>query len=749
MERLAMVLLRHRVLVLVAWAVLCIIGGAFAAGLPGRIVSGGEAPSSSQSEVVARTLTASHLPSLFVAIQVPLTATTADQVLATRTIAAAAQKVDGVTAVTPMPNSKPAEANAARITVLNLATSGGTDGAVKTAHALSAAVRHAAPRGVVVHVGGFGAYRDELTVDSQRDLERAERVGLPIVLVVLLFTFDSTWAASLPVVIAISALMLGLGGVGVASFFLPMSDFVTNSASMIGLALGVDYAMFLLHRVRELRAEGRSTDESVIEAMRTTGAAILWSGITVIAAESTLLLVDSRSIRSAAFGMAVVSLFAVGTALTVGPVLMSALGDRVAPSHRHRANTTASLGWQRWARQVTGRGPIWLVASAMVMLSLAVPVVHLHSKVSIEGTTTLPTNSSVRAAYELAGERYGPAAMSPTIVLLAAKEHPGVVDRVRDAVSRDPQVAEVSTIRLPSGSWAVVVTGKSDPYSPEARALVARLRTGSVHTQLGGVHYLVGGETATDVDATAGMFAGLPKVAVALLVVIGALLLLALRSVFLPLKAVALVVLSLGASIGSLLVLTTTHLGALMIGARAPQDIHPIIPITIVAVTVALSTDYEVILISRIAEHYRRSRDNKAAVIYGLEHTGSTITSAAAIMVAVFAGFALADLAPIKQLGVGLGLAVFLDATVVRGMLVPATMAVMGRRNWWWPSWSRLRHRVTPHAGPARSEWTRFARLLAPAKPPISVREAETVARTHRTTSSIKGCTAVRTDADS
>ena len=186
----------------------------------------------------------------------------------------------------------------------------------------------------------------------------------------------------------------------------------------------------------------------------------------------------------------------------------------------------------------------------------------------------------------------------------------------------------------------------------------------------------MGGETAASTDATKAMFDGLPKVGLAcLLVVVGLLLLFALRSVFLPLKAVVLVILSLGASLGSLVLLATTKVGSHLIGASGPQDIHPIVPITIVAITVALSTDYEVILISRIAEHYKRTGSNRGAVVDGVEHTGSVITSAAAIMIAVFSGFALADLAPLKQLGVGLGLAVFLDATVVRGVLVPAAMA--------------------------------------------------------------------------
>src|ERR1700686_1272185 len=209
---------------------------------------------------------------------------------------------------------------------------------------------------------------------------------------------------------------MGLGVVGVVSLFLPMSDFVTNSASMIGLALGVDYAMFLVQRGRELTHSGRSGHDSLPQAMRTPGTAVLWSGITVLLAESTLLLVDSRSIRSAAFGMVMVTLVALCTALLVGPVLISLLGSRVAPARRHAAQTRAARGWQRWARHVTRHAPVWLIASAVVMVGLALPSTKLHSAVSISGTSSLPASSSVRQAYELAAERYGAAALSPVVV---------------------------------------------------------------------------------------------------------------------------------------------------------------------------------------------------------------------------------------------------------------------------------------------------------------------------------------------
>jgi len=693
MERLATVLLAHRRAVLVGWLLLCILGGIFAAGLPGRIVSGGEAPASSQSEVVARALAHSPLPSLFLAIEVPPDATPADQARATEAVSTAAAQVPGVTGVSPMPQVPPVQLDGARVTVLSLATSGGTDGAVKAAHQLSKQLPTLAPSGVQVHVGGFGAYRDELTVLSRTDLERAERIGIPIVFVVLLLTFGSLWAAGLPLAIALSALLMGLGAVGASSFVLPMSDFVTNAASMIGIALGVDYAMFLIQRVRELTHSGLGIDNAIRQAMRTTGAAVLWSGITVLLAEATLLLVDSRSIRSAAFGMVMVTLAAVFTALVVAPVLISLLGTRLAPARRHAAETRASNGWTRWARQVTRHAPIWLVASAVLMLALAIPSARLHSSVNISGTSTLPSTSSVRQAYELSATRYGPAALSPITVLLPSGQQSAAV-RAADAIARDPQVAGVNSQPLPDGSVVLAVTSRTTPYAAASRELVASLRHGALHSQLSGLSYRVGGETAASVDATQAMFDGLPRVGAVLLLVVGVLLLFALRSVFLPLKAVLLVVLSLGASLGSLLLLTTTAVGARLIGADGPGDIHPIVPVTIIAITVALSTDYEVILIARIAEHYRKTSDNRAAVVTGVGRTGGVITSAAAIMVAVFSGFAMADLPPLKQLGVGLGIAVFLDATVVRGVLVPAAMAVMGKGNWWWPG------RGTPEAAP-------------------------------------------------
>lgn len=402
MGRLTDAVLRHRRTVLAGWVVLCLLGAVLAAGLPARIVPGGEAPSSSQSEQVARALADSGLPSLFLTVEVDQEASPGALRRATTKAGLAVATVPGVTRVTPLPDPPGEPARTARIAVLSLSTTGGTDGAIEVARRLDERRDALTPDGATVFVGGFGAYRAQLTELSRSDLKRAERAGLPIVFIVLLLTFGSMWAAALPLAIAFSSLLLGLGAVGAFSHVLPMSDFVTNAASMIGIALGVDYAMFLLRRVRELMLDGTGTDDAIRTAMKTTGTAVLWSGVTVLAAEATLLLVDSRSIRSAAFGMVLVTLFAVLTALVVAPVLISVLGPRVTRTRRRSEAAGGSLWWERWARRVTRRAPLWLAGSALVMIALAIPALDLQESVNVSGASTLPADSSVAQAYSVA-----------------------------------------------------------------------------------------------------------------------------------------------------------------------------------------------------------------------------------------------------------------------------------------------------------------------------------------------------------
>lgn len=700
MERLAVLVLRHKRTVLAAWVVVCLLGAVLAAGLPGRIVPGGEAPASSSSEVVARRLAGTPLPSLFVSLRAAPGAAPGALDRAVVDVGRDTRAVPGVLDVEPLPPPAVEPPGPVHVVVLQVSTSGGTDGAIRTAHRLQQHASARAQPGVAVFVGGFGAYRDQLTELSRSDLERAERVGLPIVFVVLLLTFGSVWAAALPLVIALSALVAGLGAVGAFATVLPLSDFVTNAASMIGVALGVDYAMFLVQRVRELLHQDLSVEDAVRVAMGRTGTAVLWSGLTVVAGEATLLLVDSRSIRSAAFGMVLVTVFAVATALLVAPVVIALVGHRIGRSRLLTRRAHRRGFWERWARLVTRRGGLWLGGAAVLLVALGVPVGRLPDVVRISGVSTLPAHVPVRQASEAAASRYGPARLSPVLVVLANPTRSDVA-RARGAIATDPRVVAVQAQPLDAGSTVLAVVARQGPYEEATRRLVASLQSGALRHRLVGLRYDVGGDTAASVDATRGMFGSLPEVGLVLLLVVAGLLLAALRTVFLPLKAVLLVALSLSASLGTLVLLTTTRWGAALLGADGPGDINPIVPVTVVAITVALSTDYEVMLMTRIAEEHQRTGDNLRSIITGVTRTGGVITSAGVIMVAVFLGFALADLTPLKQLGAGLAVAVVLDATVVRGVLVPAAMALMGERNWWWPG------RVVPTSAPA------------PAAPPV------------------------------
>ena len=675
--RIAEIGLRRPRTVLAVWGLVLVVGGFFALGLERSVVPGGEAANNSESSVVARELGHAPVPSLFAVVD-GSPAAVGSVIREIR----ATPRVSGVITL-----------RAAHGVVLSVSTTGGTDGAVKAASALRGKRAALSATGARVSIGGFAAYRDELSALSRSDLTRAERIGLPIVFVVLLLSFGTFAAAVLPIVLGASAVTVGLGVVGGLAHVLPISEYVTNAATMIGLALGVDYAMFLQQRFREEVTAGAQVVDAARATMRTTGVAVMWSAGTVLAAETTLLLVPSRAIRSAALGMILVTFLAAAAALILAPVLFVLFGKRLSRprSSWARIPLMSSGWWHRWGQRVTGRAPLWLAAGLLLLVALGLPALRLSSSVNVQTTSSLPHNSSVRQAYDRVAAEFGPGASSPVLVLVDS-EHASQVAHVVGADSHE--VAATSTRAIGEGRSLVAVTGRSAPYTPEARALVENLRSGSLHRQLAGIDYQVGGETATSVDATAALYGSLPLITCLVLILVAAVLVGALRSVLLPIKAVVLVVLSLVATLGSLVLLTTTDFGSKLLGLGGPTDIQPFVPVTVVAIVLALSTDYEVILISRIREEFQKSGDNTASVVEGLARTGPVISSAGATMIAIFGSFALADLPVLKQLGVALALSVLLDAALVRGVLVPASMKLLGGRwNWWRPSLSLVRGR--------------------------------------------------------
>jgi RND superfamily putative drug exporter len=719
-------------LTLVGWVLLTAVCAVFALGLEGRTVPGGEASAGSQAEKVTRELSRDDVPALFIVVTGKAAKPDSDGQSALNSIVKKVSGTKGVKEVVPLP-LPPAAPDAGPVAVLGVSAKGGVDSSIGVANKLLD-TDGLAPKGSEVYLGGYGAHREELVRLSRSDLLRAEQVGLPIVLVVLLVTFGSIWASFVPLVIALSALVGGLGLAGALSFFLPLSEYVTNTASMIGLALAVDYAMFLVQRVREKLMGGAEVNDAIREAMRTTGKAIFWSGLTVILAEATMFLVDSRAVRTAALGLILVTSCVIVAALVGAPILLKLLGHRVlSKTDRVRlkwSDAVTALGgsgtvyvgdafretigggpvyvgdgpdgepagfWARWGRLMTRWSPLWFVAGSLLLLALAYPALKLDEKVDLPPASAMPDGSQVRRATEIGTAAFGPGALSPVQVVVYGTPQTVRTDAetVAGTLRNEKEVRGAEAVPLKrADAYRVVVTTVHAPADDRTHALVKSLRDGKLRQTLSRVQYNVGGETSLRIDATNALFATLPLALGILLFVVLVLLVIAMRSIVLPVKAVILVVVSLAATMGGLLLLSTTKLGAKLIGWSDPADLHPIVPITIVVIVIALATDYEVILISRISERYAATGDNTRAIINGVAHTGRVISSAAAIMIAVFFGFALSDVTPLKQIGVGLALAVLIDATLIRGVLVPSSMQMMGRWNWWFPSLPRRRAAV-------------------------------------------------------
>ena len=704
MDRLVDVLFRRSKLIFACWVLLTIVGGAFAAGLEGRAVPGGEASASSQGESVARELSSNDVPALFVVVTGAAAAPDADGARELESLRATLVATPGVQEVAPLP-LPPAAPESGPVTVLGITATGGIDGSIDVAQRILDGGELSTTNSQV-HLGGYAAHREELVQLSRSDLLRAEKVGIPIVFVVLLLTFGSLWATLVPLVIGIAALLGGLGAAGALAFGIPFSEYVTNAASMVGLALAVDYAMFLVQRVRETLRQGTDVDEAIRATMRTTGVAIAWSGLIVMVAEATMLLVDSRSMRTAGLGMILVTFAAVVAALVGAPLVIRALGLRILRpadrdelarltgrptrgAHRaHRPDSESSGFWWRWGRRMTTHPAVWLAGATVLLAALCLPLTDLSQHVDLPSASAMPADSQVRQATEIGAAAFGAGTLSPVEIIVRAD--PDTVkpqaERVASALVSDPEVRAVSLLPLQEPDvYRVSVATTHGPADERTEAFVRNLRDGQLHQSLADIRYDVGGESAMRLDATEALFAGLPLMLAVLLALVLVFFMMAMRSIVLPIKAVLLVVISLGASTGALLLLSTTTFGAQLIGWSQPEELHPIVPITIVAIAIALSTDYEVILISRMAERYRQTGDNTDAITYGVARTGRVISSAAAIMIAVFFGFALSDVTPLKQLGVGLAIAVLIDATVVRGVLVPASMQLLGRWNWWFP----------------------------------------------------------------
>jgi RND superfamily putative drug exporter len=513
---------------------------------------------------------------------------------------------------------------------------------------------------------------------SKQQLARGELLGFPLILLILLAGFGTLVAAVAPLALGFAAVFLSGAVIYALSRSFEISVYVTNMASMIGIGVAVDYSLFIVSRFRRELHLGSPREEALERALSSSGTAVVFSGATVAVSLAALFAIDVNALRSMAVGAIVVVCISVLASVTLLPALLAAAGTRIDRLRLRLPWRTTEAGsdafWSGWAHRVMRRPLLGFAAGAGLMLVLSIPFVWMQT--FNRGLDELPRGAEVRVATERAHELTGPGFGAPAHVL--TRSDPQTLARRLAAV---PGVAHVDRpVRSADGSqWLVDATLAVPVESAEARKIVHRIE------QLAGPEALVGGSTVFDRDVTNAIFGGLWKMLLVILAACYVVLLVLLRSVVLPLKAVVMNLLSVGAAYGVLV--AVFQWGWLdWTGYDSPGYIETIVPALVLAVTFGLSMDYEVFLLTRIRERWLEHHDNERAVAEGLTQSARIITSAALVMVAVFFAFVVAGAPSLKELGAGLGVAILLDATIVRLLVVPAAMRLLGDWNWWIPA---------------------------------------------------------------
>ena len=517
----------------------------------------------------------------------------------------------------------------------------------------------------------------------------SEVIGIVAALVVLLLAFGSAVAALLPIVTAVVVVAGGLAGLDMLKSVVSIPDVAPTLAAMIGLGVGVDYTLFLVSRQRRLLAAGVPMPDAVARTARSAGAAVLFAGATVVVAISGLMLTGIDFVSWLGWSSALLVAGAVVSAVTLTPALLAIAGARLGRG-RPAAATDDDLDRSVWGRFASwsARRPVTVaVASAVVLLGLGAPALALRLGQSDAGDRG--TDQQTVLHYKATAAGWGPGENGPLTVVLTDPAQAGPAE----ATLRGTEgVASVAPPRpLPSGAVSLRVVPTTAPSDPATGDLVDRLRH-EVLPRFGEAH--IGGGTATRADLANRITERLPWLILAVIGVACVLLLLAFRSLLLPVKAALMNIVSVCAAYGVVTAVFQWGWGAGLLGLDGPVPIDSYVPMVLFAVLFGLSMDYEVFLLSSVQEHWTRTGDNRVAVRRGLAETGGVITSAALIMVCVFASFILVDNPMVKIFGLGLATAIVVDATIVRCLLVPATMVLLGRWNWWLPRWL---DRLLPH----------------------------------------------------
>ncbi len=579
--------------------------------------------------------------------------------------------------------------------------------------ALDGAVRDAAGRGgagggVAAYLTGYSPITNDQTVVGSADAERGEAIGMPIALAVMVLAFGAVTAAVLPLLLSMAGLVLTFGAVCLLTFGFSYDTFLLTIITMIGTGIGIDYAMFIVSRFREELAHrgvtrgGPRRPEAVADAagaaVATSGRTVLFSGVVVAISVCSLFVMRAPVFREISVGVLVSVVCTLAAALTLLPAVLAVLGPRVdagsLPERWRPADTRAGAGaahgpWARWARLVMRRPVAFGLAAATVLVAAALPLPSLRYGIDL-GTASLEGRPTAKAQTVL--ERsFSPGAVSPVQIVVTGPDGAALdaagrreAARVADLVGADRRVADVES--LPGSGRLLINAVPSVPIdSPAAAHLVEDIRGDIAPRAAANQQVLVGGATASFADLSEETTGKLPYV-LALVLGLSLLFLLSVfRSVALPVKAVAMNLLVTAASVGLTVWVFQQGHGEGLLGFHSPGFVQVYLPITVFVLLFGLSMDYEVFLIRRMKEAWEDGHGNEAAVAAGVEHTARPIAAAAAIMVAVFGGFLTAGTLELKEFGLSLSVAIALDATLVRLVLVPALMRLFGDWNWWLP----------------------------------------------------------------
>ncbi|HEY2813729.1 MAG TPA: MMPL family transporter [Acidimicrobiales bacterium] len=560
---------------------------------------------------------------------------------------------------------------------------------------ITLAQQHSTPQ-LEVRLGG------QLIQQSERPSLSGEGIGILAAIFILLLAFGSVLAMAVPIVVALAGIAVGLPIIGLLTHFYPLQSFSTTLATMIGIGVGIDYALFVVTRYRQGLQAGLSPEEAVVTAIDTSGRAVLFAGMTVIIALLGMLAIGLSFISGLGIGAAAVVAVTVVAALTLLPAMLGFVGTNIdkwrLPWLHDDGDGTRETMWHRWSRFVQHHAWAVTTAGLAIVLLLAMPV--LSMRLGFDDAGNDPAGSQTREAYDLLSRGFGAGFNGPLLfaIQLPTANDKGVVDQLHTAVAGTPGVASVSpVVTSPDGTTAVMRAYPTTAPQDEATSKLLHHLRGDVipaATAGSGAKVYVGGFSALTDDFSNLLGQRLPLFIAVVILLSFLLLMTVFRSIVVPLKAAVMNLLSVGAAYGVIVAVFQWGWGSSIIGLGKPGPIQAFIPIMMFAILFGLSMDYEVFLLSRIREEWLRTGNNSQAVADGLSATARVITAAAAIMCTFFLSFVLGDEIVIKLFGIGFASAIFIDATLIRLVIVPSTMELLGDANWWLPGWL---DRILPH----------------------------------------------------